>query len=70
MALHRYLRNIRPDEEMLIDAVDALLGLNPEETVRFLAAGKAVIDADGILHPEEVAMLNELAVQLTGVALA
>ena len=69
-ALLRYMKGLRPSTETAYRAIDRLLGCEPGEIVGLVRAGRAVIEADGLLHDAEVEMLDDIMREMTGVGLA
>lgn len=67
MAFRRYLKNMRPDRDMVVRAVDRIAERDERVIISFLRCAKDVVEADGKRHPLEVAFLDELAMALTGV---
>lgn len=62
-----FIRRLRPQAEHVVNAVDILQAEDPKMIVRVLSAAARVIDADGIRHPEETALLNAAAQDLIGI---
>lgn len=69
-AFGAFMKGMRPAEMSVVTALDALMSEEPETLTAFARAGRAVIEADGVLHPAEVALLNEIARELFGVEIA
>jgi uncharacterized tellurite resistance protein B-like protein len=65
-SLVRYFGRLRPTERDVADALEVLLNSDPSELIRFLTACVRLIDADGRRHPEELSLVNSLAVELVG----
>lgn len=65
-ALIAFIRRQRPTERSLLDACDALYDRPAQEVTDFMVAAVAVMDADGVRAPEEEALVNRLALDLTG----
>lgn len=63
--LARYVRQLRPTPRMTQEAIDGLWRSYPA-VPSFLRAGARVIEADGLIHSEEIAALNEFSVMFTG----
>lgn len=62
----RYAMRLRPDGQLVARALEDLYNQDPGTVVPLLAAGIAVIDADGLRHPEERDLLNRIAEDLSG----
>lgn len=64
--VRKYLQRLRPNRQTIADALDDLERWNPDEIIALLSAGQTLIEADGILTPEETALLDAISVELIG----
>lgn len=69
LAIYRYANRLRPTEEAIVRALRFLQQQSPQHVKRLLIASAAIIDADGLRHPNEIALLNAVAEDLLGVPL-
>ncbi|MFT6462228.1 MAG: hypothetical protein ACJA0Y_001732 [Maricaulis maris] len=60
------VRRVRPSSEGVDEALDELRCRPAGEVAGFIAAAVAVVKADGKIRDAEVAMLDDLALELTG----
>lgn len=67
--LERYIRRQRPTREAIWDACEELRRGDAATTRRLLASAVALVDADGVRHDDEIDLLNDIAMELTGVPL-
>lgn len=65
-ALSRYITRQRPGEDAILSALEALANRDTRDITRFLASAVELIDIDGMRHPGETAMLNDLSSILIG----
>lgn len=65
-----YIRRLRPTGRSIARALDGIGRLGADSVTRLLRAAIAVLDADGRRHVAEIELLNQLSVELTGVAIA
>ncbi|WP_319520219.1 WYL domain-containing protein [uncultured Martelella sp.] len=65
-ALLRYYRGLRPTEKQIETAMERIASRDPNAIMNFLVATVEVMRADGRQSPEEVELINEMAVELTG----
>lgn len=61
-----YIKRLRPDTDHIAASLDALTSEPTDAVMRTLVAALSVVDADGVRHPEERALLNEVAMELIG----
>lgn len=69
VALHRYLNRLRPTEQAIMRAIHETSTRERRHIERMLMAAAAVIDADGMRHPREVALINAMAGELIGTSI-
>ncbi|WP_372094392.1 TerB family tellurite resistance protein [Tistrella mobilis] len=62
----RGLSRLRPSENTLYDALDTLRARGPAAVRRVMLGAVQLIQADGRLRPEEVALVNEVSMELLG----
>lgn len=67
-SLTRYLNRLRPTAEDVTRATDELMGRDPQQVITLLTSAVHLVDADGRRHPAEIDMINDLAKELTGLA--
>jgi hypothetical protein len=67
--LAHFVARLRPTPAAIARALGVLETFGQDRVRRFLLAADGVINADGRLHVEEIALLNDIAKELTGVAL-
>lgn len=65
----RYVRRQRPTREAIWRCCDMMRQESPQTVLHFLQSAAAVMEADNFRHPEEVVLLNDMALELTGVPL-
>ncbi len=65
--LVNYIRRLRPDAEAIGRALGALSKADKDDIIAFFRAAVAVMKADGVHHPEEVKIINDMAVEIVGV---
>jgi hypothetical protein len=68
-SIEAYVKRLRPNADAISRALEALTGSDFNHVRRLLMAAKRVIEADGILHAAEIALINDIARELTGVDL-
>ncbi|MCY1707306.1 WYL domain-containing protein [Pannonibacter sp. SL95] len=68
--LSRYIARLRPPETAIAEAVEMLRNRSPQEITSALVACLAVMDADGKRHSAELALVNAIAEDLTGLPIA
>lgn len=68
--LAQYFDRLRPSPDRVAKALGHLVDQEPSVIRRLLINAVAVLNADGLRHPAELLLLNELALELTGVSLA
>lgn len=66
--IYRYANRLRPTEEAIRRALNGIANLPPRHLQRLLLTAVALIDADGKRHDAEVSLVNEIAMELTGMA--
>ncbi len=66
-SIRRFAGRLRPSEEAIMRALNALTAEGETRTKRLLMAAVRVIDADGKRHEKELAMINAISLDLTGV---
>ncbi len=65
--LRRYIARTRPTREMLMKSIDRIQSrFEPEGLKRLFMAAHAVVKADGEAHEDEMALLEDLYLELTG----
>ncbi|RKQ95454.1 TerB family tellurite resistance protein [Maricaulis maris] len=64
--VHTRVRRVRPSPDSVDAALDELRRRPPAQVVAFIAAAVAVVKADGKVKDDEIAMLDDLALELTG----
>lgn len=69
-AIRRYVGRLRPSEDAILRALNALALQGAARVQKLLMAAIAVIDADGKRHDREIEMINAISVDLTGVPIA
>lgn len=67
--LERYIRRQRPTRDNIFAACETMREENPETIRSFLASAVELMDADGRRHPEEIDLLNDVSMEMTGVPL-
>jgi len=67
--LRRYFKRMRPSEARILNALDDIAELAPDQKNDFIVACAKMIAADRVITPEENAMLEEFSEALTGIAL-
>lgn len=70
LAIYRYANRLRPTEDAVARALEHVSRIGQRHIQKLLMTASAVIDADGKRHPSEVALINEIAIHLTGVRIA
>lgn len=65
----RYVGRLRPGEDAIRRALQQLGAKEPDAIKRSLLAAVRVVDADGFRHPQEMSLINEVALELVGVRL-
>jgi len=65
-SLERYLRRLRPTERDIAEALEVVTRSDPRDIISFLTSSVHLIDADGIRHRDEVGLINDVSVELTG----
>ena len=66
-SVETYLRRLRPGYDAIARAIDRLRGRGRDDILALLRAAVSIMDADGRRHPEEIALVNTIAEELTGV---
>ena len=61
-----YIRRLRPDAQAIGRALDEVSRYPKADVVAFFQAAKAVMEADGVAHPEEAEIINEMAREILG----
>jgi hypothetical protein len=69
VALHRHVKRLRPSEDMIGRALEALLSADQSRKSRLLRACVQVMDADGVRKSAERDVIADLAFELTGTGL-
>lgn len=64
--LERYFKRIRPDEEMIVSALEAIAGMPIPSQIQFISACAEVMRADGYEHEAELLLLQDIREQLFG----
>jgi tellurite resistance protein len=64
-----YVRRLRPTQTNINSALRELASEDHQSIMRALLAALAVVDADGIRHASETALLNEVALELIGTSI-
>jgi hypothetical protein len=65
-AIIRYLQRCRPQEKALVAACDEVLSRPVDAIVALVSTAKRVMNADGVQHPAEAELLEELAAHVCG----
>ncbi|WP_442582708.1 WYL domain-containing protein [Mesorhizobium sp. ASY16-5R] len=68
-SLGSHVRRVRPTVEAIERALASMLNLEVVALQKFLNAAIQVIDADGKRHPEEMALLDRICIDLTGTSI-
>lgn len=69
-SMERYAKRLRPTEDAIMRSLDAVSAKGARHVEQLLIAAKRVIEADEILHQEEVELINVMAHELAGVKVA
>jgi hypothetical protein len=69
-SLVAYCRRLHPNRRDIERSLIRLMSDDTQLIVSFLVASVKLIDADGKRHPKEVELINDLAMELTGVRVA
>ncbi|SHN18475.1 WYL domain-containing protein [Roseibium suaedae] len=65
-----FIRRLEPDRAAIAAALDDIYSRGPAEVTNLLIGAIAVMDADGKRDEREVELINNLAVELTGMPIA
>ena len=67
--IKKFVGRLAPDEAICIRAIDSLRRDSIDEIQRFLITAKHLIEADHVLHENEIAMFDELSTELIGTSI-
>lgn len=66
IAIARHVGRLRPGEETIRRALDDIRGQGPDHIHTVLTGAVTVVRADGLLHPAEIALINDVSIDLLG----
>lgn len=66
LALQRYTARLRPTEDAIYRALDAVAKRSPGEITQLLSAAVVAMDADGARHDDEIDLVNTISLDLIG----
>ncbi|HEY0120575.1 MAG TPA: WYL domain-containing protein [Rhizobium sp.] len=69
LAIYRYANRLRPTEEAIMRALEHAAAQGHRHVQKLLNVAIELIDADGQRHHNEIALINSIALDLTGMAI-
>jgi tellurite resistance protein len=68
-SIESYVKRLRPTDESIGRSLEQMMEIGADRVRGFLVAAVKVVEADEIRHPEEIALLNEMSMELIGTGL-